>query len=62
MTPCRLTKGGTICGTGVECLGVAFCMQIPPYEREIFVITMIKTKINDHCDKVAAEQSGGAAA
>jgi hypothetical protein len=36
-------------------------MQIPPYEREIFVITMIKKKINEHCDKVAAEQAGGAA-
>ena len=26
---------------------------IPPYEREIYVITMIKIKITEHCDKLA---------
>ena len=35
------------------------CVQIPPYEREIYVITMIKIKINQHCEEQA---SGGAAA
>ena len=27
---------------------------ITPYEREIYVITMIKVKITEHCDKLAA--------
>lgn len=33
-------------------------VTIPPYEREIYVITMIKVKINDYCDPrlAAAEQ------
>jgi len=26
---------------------------IPPYEKEIYVITMIKIKITEHCDKLA---------
>jgi hypothetical protein len=25
---------------------------IPPYEREIYVITQIKIKITEHCDKL----------
>ena len=25
---------------------------IPPYEKEIYVITMIKIKITEHCDKI----------
>ena len=36
-----------------------FFVQIPPYEREIYVITMIKIKIAEHCEEQAA---GGAAA
>ena len=36
-------------------------VQIPPYEREIYVITMIKVKINEHCAQAEAA-SGGAAA
>jgi hypothetical protein len=31
----------------------AYKVIIPPYEREIYVITMIKIKINEHCDKLA---------
>ena len=31
----------------------AYKVIIPPYEREIYVITMIKIKINTHCDKLA---------
>jgi len=31
----------------------AYKLVIPPYEREIYVITMIKIKINEHCDKLA---------
>jgi hypothetical protein len=27
----------------------AYAMMIPPFEREIYVITMIKIKINEHC-------------
>jgi len=34
-------------------------VQIPPYEREIYVITMIKIKIAEHC---AAAAAGGAVA
>ena len=42
-------------------------LQIPPYEREIYVITMIKIKINDHCNSIngadaAAAPAAGAAA
>lgn len=40
-------------------LHVCVFVQIPPYEREIYVITMIKVKINQHCEEQA---SGGAAA
>merc|ERR1719263_1132920 len=35
----------------------AYAMMIPPFEREIYVITMIKIKITEHC----AAQEGGAA-
>eukprot|EP00960_Hanusia_phi_P076954 768632-Hanusia_phi.AAC.5 len=28
------------------------CTQIPPYQREIYVITMIKIKIIEHCQNV----------
>ena len=35
----------------------AYAMMIPPFEREIYVITMIKIKITEHC----AAQAGGAA-
>ena len=31
----------------------AYKLVITPYEREIYVITMIKIKINEHCDKLA---------
>jgi len=37
----------------------AYTLMIPPYEREIYVITMIKIKIAQHCEEQA---SGGAAA
>jgi len=37
----------------------AYELMIPPYEREIYVITMIKIKIAQHCEEQA---SGGAAA
>lgn len=37
----------------------AFTEMIPPFEREIYVITMIKIKINEHCE--AADAGGGAA-
>ena len=37
-------------------------MQIPPYEREIYVITMIKIKINEHCDAQAAGDADAAPA
>jgi len=32
----------------------AYNLVIPPYQREIYVIVMIKKKINDHCAKVTA--------
>ena len=32
---------------------VAYNKIITPYEREIYVITMIKIKINEHCDRLA---------
>jgi hypothetical protein len=31
----------------------AYKLIIGPYQREIYVITMIKIKINEHCDKLA---------
>merc|ERR1711966_559442 len=31
----------------------AYKLVITPYQREIYVITMIKIKINSHCDKLA---------
>ena len=31
----------------------AYKLIITPYQREIYVITMIKIKINDHCEKLA---------
>ena len=31
----------------------AYKLIITPYMREIYVITMIKIKINSHCDKLA---------
>ena len=31
----------------------AYKITITPWEREIYVITMIKIKINEHCDKLA---------
>jgi len=31
----------------------AYKLIITPYQREIYVITMIKIKINEHCDKLA---------
>ena len=31
----------------------AYKVIIPPFEREIYVITMIKIKINEHCDRLA---------
>jgi hypothetical protein len=31
----------------------AYKLVITPYEREIYVITMIKIKINTHCEKIA---------
>lgn len=31
----------------------AYTLMIPPYEKEIYVITMIKIKINEHCEKLA---------
>lgn len=36
----------------------AYKVMIPPFEREIYVITMIKVKINEHC---AAVTSGATA-
>jgi hypothetical protein len=36
----------------------AYALVIPPFEREIYVITMIKIKISEHC----AAQDGAAAA
>jgi len=32
----------------------AYNQVIPPYEKEIYVITMIKIKITEHCDRLAA--------
>jgi len=39
----------------------AYKLMIPPYEREIYVITMIKIKINEHCEQQAAGAAAGAA-
>jgi uncharacterized coiled-coil DUF342 family protein len=33
----------------------AYKAIIPPFEREIYVITMIKIKINQHCEAVEAK-------
>ena len=38
----------------------AYKVMIPPFEREIYVITMIKIKINEHC--AAQEESAATAA
>ena len=39
----------------------AYTLMIPPYEKEIYVITMIKIKINEHCEQAAASAGGAAA-
>ena len=39
----------------------AYKLVITPYEREIYVITMIKIKINEHCEQAAASAGGAAA-
>ena len=38
----------------------AYKVMIPPFERKIYVITMIKIKINEHC--AAQEDSAATAA
>ena len=53
------TSGETLTFLHFAC--ASFFVQIPPYEREIYVITMIKVKINEHCAQAEAA-SGGAAA
>ena len=35
----------------------AYKLIITPYQREIYVITMIKIKINEHCRKLANGES-----
>jgi len=35
----------------------AYKLVIGPYEREIYVITMIKIKINEHCAKLASGEA-----
>ena len=36
----------------------AYNLMIPPYEKEIYVITMIKIKIKSHCEEQAADAGG----
>ena len=36
-----------------ETTTAAYNIMITPWEREIYVITMIKIKINEYCDKIA---------
>ena len=55
------TSGETLTFLHFACASFFFFVQIPPYEREIYVITMIKVKINEHCAQAEAA-SGGAAA
>jgi len=38
----------------------AYNLMIPPYEKEIYVITMIKIKIKSHCEEQAADAGGAA--
>ena len=38
----------------------AYDLMIPPYEKEIYVITMIKIKIKSHCEEQAADAGGAA--
>jgi len=39
----------------------AYKLMIPPFEREIYVITMIKIKINEHCASQEDAEAGAAA-
>jgi len=41
-------------GENVNQENAAYKLIITPYMREIYIITMIKKKINDHCEQLAA--------
>jgi len=49
----KLAGDKDVAGKNYESESAAYKLVITPYEREIYVITMIKIKINEHCDKLA---------
>ncbi len=49
----KLAGDKDVAGKNYESESAAYKLIITPYEREIYVITMIKIKINEHCDKLA---------
>jgi len=57
----RCARCASTWGLTLQVLVFAFRVQIPPYEKEIYVITMIKIKINEHCEQAAASAGGAAA-
>jgi hypothetical protein len=44
-------------GESADQENAAYKLLITPYMREIYIITMIKMKINEHCEKVASGQA-----
>jgi hypothetical protein len=49
----RLAGDKDVAHSNFESESAAYKLVITPYEREIYVITMIKIKINEHCDRLA---------
>merc|ERR1712216_663019 len=51
----KLNGNKKVAGQEYDDEKAAYTLMIPPYEREIYVITMIKIKINEHCEEQAAD-------
>jgi len=49
----KLAGDKDVAHSNFESESAAYKLVITPYEREIYVITMIKIKINEHCDRLA---------
>jgi len=49
----KLAGEKDVASKNYESESAAYKLVISPYEREIYVITMIKIKINEHCDRLA---------
>jgi hypothetical protein len=58
----KLNGGKKVADTNYKEEKSAYTLMIPPYEREIYVITMIKIKIAEHCDAQAAGDADAAPA